>query len=306
MATMDTAPFVGKPAEVPVKYMARDLILYAVGIGCDDLRYLYEDADNFAAFPTYPFVMEFKGNDQDVVSFPSPAMKAGPDMPKLPNTSGVLDGERYIEMINQLPASTTELKMSTSVKSINQRGSGALIETTSTLVGKDGTEYYKMRSGSFAMGAKNFTSAGEGTKGLIVKRINRPPDAVVEIPTSQNQAQLYRLSGDYNPLHINPEYAKELNFATPILHGLCTLGMTCNAVLKQFANGDAKRFKAMNIRFNSPVLPGETLYVEMWKQGDRIVFLTKIRKKQGRDQVALSNAYIDLQPEDTPTTTTLN
>ena len=100
---MDTSKYITESFDKPidVSYNRRDLILYAIGIGCTDLRYVYEDASeqDFQAFPTYPIVLSFKGTDQDVVSFPSPAMIEAGAFPPLPGTKVGLDGERYIEKI---------------------------------------------------------------------------------------------------------------------------------------------------------------------------------------------------------------
>jgi len=120
---------------------------------------------------------------------------------------------------------------------------------------------------------------------------NRPPDAVQPEKTSEYQTHIYRLSGDYNPLHIDPNIASIVGFEKPIMHGLCTYGMACRAVLKHFCNNDTRLIKLMKARFTNPVLPGQTLITKMWKEGNRVHFVTEI---EGNPRPAISSAYIDL------------
>merc|ERR1712151_1436246 len=117
-----------------------------------------------------------------------------------------------------------------------------------------------MGSGGFAIGAHSFHDGGS-TNSESIKPPSRDPDAVDEMFISTKQAHIYRLSGDYNPLHIDPEFEgiKGGGFAGPILHGLCTMGHATRAVMKAFAGNQAVNFKALKVRFSSPVLPGSTL-----------------------------------------------
>lgn len=276
-----------------VAYNKRDLILYAIGIGATHLRYVYEDHEDFAAFPTYPIVLSFKGDDQDVVSFPSPAMIRAGSFPPLPGTKVGLDGERYIERIRSIdPEGAKELHLKSRLIGVHKRGSGGLVEQESLLTDTRGTPYYRMVSGSFLVGAKNFTDSGI-TMSRKVPLPHRRPDRVVEETTSVYQAHTYRLSGDYNALHVDPSFAKMSGFGKPILHGLCTMGFSARAVLNAYADGDAERFKALKVRFASPVLPGQTLQVNMWKEGARVLFVTKV-KETGK--TVINNAYMDLHP----------
>jgi len=94
--------------------------------------------------------------------------------------------------------------------------------------------------------------------------------------TNIDQAALYRMTGDLNPLHISPEFAAMGGFSTPILHGLCSFGIAVKQVMDTFADGDPTRLKEMKVRMSKPVLPGQTLVTEMWQEGDTVVFSTKV------------------------------
>jgi acyl dehydratase len=287
MSVVDITKYLGKTAPtVPVSYTRKDLILYAIGIGCQDLNYVYENHPQFCAFPTYPIVLGFKGTDQDVVSFPSPVMAKTMIMPNLPGFKFVLDGERYLEVINPLPLSG-EFQMSSKLIGIHKRGSGALVVTESMIFDSDKT-YVKIISGAFCVGAKNFSpeSLGESYSENI-STPSREADGVEETTTTVNQAQIYRLSGDYNPLHVDPRMAKLSGFKEPILHGLCSFGIAARAVIKHFCDGDASRFKSIKVRFSKPVIPGETLVTSMWKEGSKIVFEVKSKE---RNEVLVNNA----------------
>jgi len=174
---------------------------------------------------------------------------------------------------------------------ISKRGQGALVEAEST-ISDDKKVYVRIVSGSFLVGAKDFEPEKAGksySENISVPK--RAPDAVEELKTLPNQAHIYRLSGDYNPLHIDPNMAQMNGFQQPILHGLCTFGHAARAVLKAFGGNDPAQFKAIKCRFAKPVNPGETLVVSMWKEGSRVIFEVKVKE---RDIVVVNNAYVEL------------
>ena len=274
----------------------RDLILYALGIGCTELRFIHEDADGFAPFPTYPVVLGFKGDAVDVVTFPSPAMMAAQPMVALPGIRTVLDAERYIEMVRPLPEEGGSFSIRSKVVSVQKKGKGAVVHIESELRGEGDELFYRLHAGAFAVGARGFTSSGTPPAMLaqdVPELPKRPPDAVSEQTVGVQQAQLYRLSGDYNPLHVDPDAAAMAGFEQPILHGLCTLGFAVRMVLGRFAAGDeAAAFRAVRCRFVGPVMPGETLVTKMWLDGAKVYFRTEVKE---RAKVAIANAFVELR-----------
>ena len=150
--------------------------------------------------------------------------------------------------------------------------------------------------GGFSIGAHSFKDGGvTASQNIVVP--DREPDFVVEEHVSEKQAHIYRLSADYNPLHIDPEFPGVAGggFRAPILHGLCTMGHTIRQVFKQYCGDDASKFKACAVRFSSPVIPGETLVTKMWHEAgsDRIIFIAEV-KETGKQCIA--NAFLDMEP----------
>mmetsp|Transcript_57701 Transcript_57701/g.163883 ORF Transcript_57701/g.163883 Transcript_57701/m.163883 type:complete len:312 (-) Transcript_57701:116-1051(-) len=302
----DTARFITDEwVSTPVEYNQRDLLLYAVGIGCEELKFVYEQEPGFTAFPTYPVLLNMKGVSYDVDTPASsdrylgkskePLFGGGPRVPMLKGVRVSVDAERYIERVKDLPASGARLVLKQRLMGVHKRGSGAITETEAELVGEDGTLYYRFVSGGFAIGAKDFKDGGR-TNSAKVNTPPRDPDVVVEQVVSPTRAHVYRLSGDYNPLHIDPKSPMVVNsdFEGPILHGLCSMGHAARAVLASCANNDPSRFRALKVRFASPVYPGNTLVTRCWRtEKDRIVFTTTV-KETGK--VAISNAFMDLMP----------
>lgn len=143
------------------------------------------------------------------------------------------------------------------------------------------------------MGSGGF--GGKRNSDQIVPTVEPPkrkPDATLQYKTSIDQAALYRLTGDRNPLHIDPSFAAMGGFDRPILHGLASYGVTCRLVLQQYAGNNPSLFKAMKARFASPVIPGQTLQVDMWREGNRIHLETKVAET---GKAVLTGAYVDLK-----------
>lgn len=147
----------------------------------------------------------------------------------------------------------------------------------------------------FIVGAGGFGGKRTSQKAVVTAAPpDRAPDAVIVDQTSRDQAALYRLSGDWNPLHIDPSFAAMGGFKSPILHGLCSFGFAARHVLKQYAANDVSRFKSIKVRFVKPVYPGQSLQTEMWKEANRIHIQCKVKET---GDVVLSGAYIDLHTD---------
>jgi peroxisomal enoyl-CoA hydratase 2 len=269
---------------ISISYDQRDVLLYAVGIGTRDLSCVYERHPDFAVFPTFPIRWGGVGvpmsNDH------------------VPNSPGPLtiDAERYLEMVKPLPLSG-EVKCRSRLVGIHPRGKGnGFVESESEVVDADGDVCVKMVSGSFRRGVaalgdiEPFEGSGETYSAKITVPDSAPDyTAVAEI--LDNQAHVYRLSGDYNPLHIDPESAKFGGFDEPILHGLCTFGHCAHLLLGEICGGDVSRFGKIKVRFSSPVFLGDTLSVLAWNDGPgRVVFEARVG-----DKTVVSNAYFEFK-----------
>ena len=276
-------------------YDERDVSLYALGVGAakdptneKDLALVYEMSGKgmkvLPSFGVLPAInMVFSQAKQGITA---PGLNFGLDR--------VLHGEQYTEVLRPLP---THGKLTTKavVKAIYDKGKGATVVTEFTSYDENGDEIIKNELTTFVRGAGGW--GGErGPSADVNVAPARPADATVTDKTSENQALLYRLSGDWNPLHADPGFAKAFGFERPILHGLCSFGFATRALAQSFCpDGDPRYIKSIKARFASTVLPGETLITEMWKEGDgKIIFRTKIKE---RGEPCISNAAVELWKE---------
>lgn len=304
-----------KPVEVA--YNRRDLILYAVGIGCgqagpesyNDLRFVYEQEPGFTAFPTFPVSLAMKGHTFDIDSpassdvylgkakatqGPFKAPEPGAPRMKIKGVKVGVDYERYIEKVKDIPVEGARLFMRSRLYGVTSKPRGAVIETEEELFGEDGTVYYRFIGAGFQIGGHGFKNAGK-TNAVDITPPERKPDHVDELQISNTAHLVYRLCGDYNPLHVDPKFpgVKAGGFPEPILMGLCTLGHVTRSLLRCCASGDPGRFRALKLRFASPVLPGQTLITEMWNERNKVIFVAKV-KETGK--VVISNSFIELTP----------
>ena len=270
----------GEP--VSIRYDRRDVLLYAVGVGCRDLRFVYEGHEAFAVFPTFAIRWGGAGAplDRDLV----------------PSSPGPLniDAERHLELVKPLPLAGA-VTVRSRVIGIHPRGKGnGFVEFESEVRDEAGDVCVYMVNGSFRRGVRElgdiepFQGAGN-TFSQKITVPQREPDAEVAVPIADNQAHIYRLSGDYNPLHIDPAAARFGGFDVPILHGLCTFGHCANALLGALAQGDPARFSKIKVRFSAPVFLGDELRVRAWRESDRrALFEARVG-----DRVVVSNAFFE-------------
>lgn len=258
-------------------YTDRETMLYAIGIGMgadpldkNELPYVYE----FPVLKTIPSMA--------TVLTRVPLLKdCGYDYTK------VVHGEQGLTLHRPLPAEG-ELIASARVSAAYDKGAGkgAVIYTeTVARSAADGQAMFTLRAVTFARGDGGFGGpAGSGPAPHAIP--DRKPDTTVTLATRRDQALLYRLNGDRNPLHADPELARRVGFPAPILHGLCTYGVACRAVLQAVVAYDHTRIAEFNVRFSAPVYPGETIATDLWVDGTMVSFRCRIPQ---RDNVVVIN-----------------
>ena len=272
-------------------YTERDVCLYALGVGAatnmtdqEELQFTYELSTlGFKALPTFGVMYTSKMIDV-LVGGRIGNVEFNPMM--------LVHGEQYLEIKQPIPTSGV-ITSHAKVAHIYDKGSGMLMVTDTSCKDSNGKEIVFNQSSIFIRGMGGF--GGErGPSSEINIVPDREPDAIHVQQTLPQQALLYRLSGDFNPLHADPIMAAIGGFDRPILHGLCTFGFAGRAVLKHFCDNDPKRFRSIKVRFSKHVFPGETLVTEMWKVADtRIIFRTKVAE---RDVYVLTQAAVEIKP----------
>ncbi|CBQ71966.1 related to Estradiol 17 beta-dehydrogenase 4 [Sporisorium reilianum SRZ2] len=270
----------------PVSWNRRDLLTYAVsiGVGPKDLDYAYEREAGFRAFPTYPVVLGLKGTSQDTTVFSEmvSSRSAVPGFPSL-DLNTIVHGEQSIEMHAPIPVVSGEgWKLEKRICAVHDRPNGLVMETEVRLISPVGRNHATMVGSSFYRGGSQGTGFSRSliTKPPTPKAPARDPDFVLAEKTTLQQAMLYRLSGDYNPIHIDAGLGEKVGLGGTILHGLCSFGFAARAVLKAVdandgvpanTTGAKNRFEleAFAVRFTSPVRPGDELETKVWLLGDK-------------------------------------
>ncbi|KAH7883044.1 MaoC like domain-containing protein [Phlebopus sp. FC_14] len=300
MSSYDLAKAVGfRSADQPVSWTRKDILTYALGVGAkrDDLALVYELDKSWGPFPTFPVVLSLKGDDTDVSLFASKvAAEPIPGLPKL-KANKVVHATQSIEILKEFPVSSGPgWKLTSRIVGVHENKSGLIIEKESLLLDSKSSVYAKLYSSAFYLGLK---ANGDKFSKIIAsapqpKPIpkDRKPDWVIRDKTTPEQALVYRLSGDYNPLHIDPAFGKALGFGDVILHGLATYGFAARGLVREIARGDARALKMIGVRFTSPVIPGDELETQAWEVGpgpDGTTEIAFITKDVNSSKVALGN-----------------
>ena len=246
-------------------WTSADTLLYAVGVGAgldDPTRELAFTTENSAGvtqrvLPTFAVLVAQGGGRANLGDF---------------DRAMLVHAEQAFELHAALPAAGT-VRTTSKVTGIYDKGSGALVTSEAVAVdASTGEPLVTSRGSVFIRGEGGF--GGDRGPSEPWPEPDREPDHRVTYRTRPEQALLYRLSGDRNPLHSDPAFAARAGFPRPILHGLCTYGVTGRALLHALADSDPARFAAMSGRFSKPVFPGEPLTVSVWLDGDDAVFRT--------------------------------
>jgi acyl dehydratase len=267
----------GKKSDpIPFQYTWKDAVLYALGVGAkiDELDYVYEGRGpkvlpTFAVVPSFASMISVAGE-----------LGANPMM--------ILHGEQKIVLHRAIPPQG-KLATVSEVKGIYDKGKGALVVVEAKTSDDKGEPVFDNVFSIFVRGEGGF--GGErGPEAVKADPPSRAPDFEIVEATAPEQALLYRLSGDVNPLHADPAMAKFGGFDRPILHGLCTFGHAGRAILKGACGGDPSNLRAFGARFSGVVFPGDTLTTRGWREGHHWIVTTATQ--DGR--VVLSNAVAEI------------
>ncbi|MGZ4740504.1 MAG: MaoC/PaaZ C-terminal domain-containing protein [Ilumatobacteraceae bacterium] len=270
---------VGEPYEA--SWSSKDALLYAVGIGAGraELAYTTENTNGVTqqVFPTFAVVIGWgAGSAMRNIGTFNPAL--------------LVHGQQAITLHKAIPVSGSA-RLQGRVTAMYDKGTAAVVvtETTATDLA-DGQPLFTNVSSAFIRGEGGW-GGDRGPSGPKNTPPDRAADHQVTYQTSPDQALVYRLSGDRNPLHSDPSFAAMGGFDRPILHGLCTYGFTGRALLHTLCGGEASRFEHIEGRFTSPVLPGEALTISMWEIDDEnAVFTTSVADRTVIDQGLLRHS----------------
>lgn len=231
----------------------KDIALYNTAIGATELEHVYENTrGGIRVIPSFAVIPPF------------PALPASVPVTGI-NPMMVLHGEQKIIIKKRPLPYKAETVTEAQITELFDKGKGALYRIATTTRTKAGEELFDNVFSAFVRGAGGF--GGEKGPDPGNEPPDRAPDAVIEQQTLPIQHLLYRLTGDVNPLHVDPNFAKMAKFDRPILHGLCTFGFVLRAALKACVNGEDAKLKEYEVRFKDVVYPGEKIITKVWKMG---------------------------------------
>jgi acyl dehydratase len=260
-------------------YTERDTILYALGIGLGEdpmdereLPFVYEK--DLKVVPTAATALSMV----DAGAGNSPEVPDGLRLSTLDRVK-ILHGEQMIELHRPLPPAGSFTIASRTVGAYDKgEDRGAILIHEQVWRDDEDQPVVTLRNTVFARGDGGFGGPDTGAPEPHVTPA-RAPDDSIDIQTRDNQALLYRLNGDYNAIHADPALARKAGFARPILHGLCTYGITCRAVLAKAADFDPARIRSHQLRFSAPVYPGEIVTVDLWRDGAVVSFEARVKAR---------------------------
>lgn len=265
-------------------YGAKDVMLYALGIGLGqdptnetELAFVYER--NLKALPTFAVVLGYSA-----YVFRRPELGI--------SWNQVVHGEHAVRLHAPIPSEGTVIGQGRILDVVDKgEGRGALIYSERKIIDKaSGTLLATIAQTTFCRADGGFGGPKRETPPPHTIP-HRRPDAVCNLATRPETALIYRLSGDINPLHADPSFARKAGFPRPILHGLATFGVAGHALLKTICDYDPARLSAMGGRFSAPVYPGETLRTEIWRDGNVVSFRAHVLE---RDVIALNNGRAEV------------
>jgi acyl dehydratase len=264
-------------------YRQDDVILYHLGIGAGvpatdpgELEYTYEK--NLKVLPSYAVIPIF-GAMGGIMSVPG--LKFNPAL--------LLHGEQDCEIHRPLPVAAS-LESQAKIAGVYDKGKAALAVVEVATKEEGGAPLFTNRFSMFLRGEGGF--GGERGPDIGNEPPDRKPDLVVESPTLPQQALLYRLCGDKNPLHADPDFAKIGGFDKPILHGLCSFGIVCKAAVDEALGGDVTKVARYQARFKGVFFPGETMVTSIWREGSRLLIASASKE---RGTPVISNACITVR-----------
>jgi acyl dehydratase len=263
-------------------YTDRETMLYAIGIGMS--RDPYDEAELAYTFERQK--LKTVASMATVLQRVPLLKDCGYDYTK------VVHGEQRLTLYRPLEPEGEILVDSRVTEAYDKGpGKGAIIYTElAARSATDNAPLYTLLSTTFARGDGGF--GGPNGQGPAPNEIpSRKPDLTAAAETRLDQALLYRLNGDRNPLHADPDLAKRVGFPVPILHGLCTYGTACRTILKEVAKYDHTRIRGFDVRFSSPVYPGETILTDMWIDGPVVSFRCRLKE---RDVTVINNGKCTL------------
>jgi acyl dehydratase len=263
-------------------YGDKDVMLYALGIGLGadpmderELAFVYER--NLKVVPTAATVLAAGGGGNRSAGA-APTYPPGYRESQI-NFLMMLHGEQKVELHRPLPVYGTFTAAGRTLGAWDKgKDKGAVVVQETHWTDEKGETAATLTMSMFARGDGGFGGPTEGQPAPH-QVPTRSPDLSVDIATHPDQALIYRLNGDRNPLHADPEFARRAGFERPILHGLCTYGITCRAVLQSVLDYDADAILSHQVRFSAPTFPGDVITVDLWRDGKEVSFEARVKAR---------------------------